>query len=432
VEHRWEFLFLQPPKVPLALSPLKRPAAAPSNHWHTRLIRVWGFQGRLGIITKTLAAAAPQLSHLLVVLAACMALFAAALVLCAGAANAAAATQGRAFYDAFLLLLGGAEVGMAQLLPAGSVSGPAPARLLAALVFYGREALFIFVLLNFFMAVLGGVFGDTKAAASRTARSIPAELRADVLPELRAWGGSAAAGAAAAWQRRRQKRRLGSGGNGSSGAAPTEGGEVVLEATAAGGNPAAARRLHTSAALLAQMQAAYPSLVLPHSKAFSDRVACIKLKVPGAHEAKLLNLGTLQRLIADLSLAGAASAQLAALPAAPRHKAAAEAATAEVAGQRGAAAAAGNPATAAAAAAAGPAVAAGADPRAVAGALAVAEQLMLQLGQPCSVEQLQRSALQLVATSPTDGPSGAEVSGRARGAWVQPICLLSLRQPCMA
>jgi hypothetical protein len=41
-----------------------------------RLLRAWSFQAKLGIVTNTLLRAAPQLGHLLLVILACLLLFA--------------------------------------------------------------------------------------------------------------------------------------------------------------------------------------------------------------------------------------------------------------------------------------------------------------------------------------------------------------------
>lgn len=321
---------------------------------------MWGFQSRLGIITRTLAAATPQLAHLLVVLAACMALFALVLVLGAGGTAAPASTAGDAFYDTFLLLLGGSNVGRADLLPRGASGARV---LLGGLIFYCRELLFIFVLMNFFMAVVGDVFSRIKDATAP--RSIGADLRRDVLPELRGW----LAARRAAWRARRG--RVAPSGGGDSGAA------------------AAAAPPETSAVLLERLQAAYPGLVLARSKGFGDKVDCIKIDLGTGAGPKLVNLGTLQRLLADLSLDSGAAQLLATLPAAACHKEAV------------AAAADGNPVAggaAGAAAAAAPAMAAGGDARAVAAALSVAERLVAELGQPCTAEQLRAAPLQVAST----------------------------------
>ncbi len=246
-----------------------------------------------------------------------MALFSAVLVLGAGELHPAASTALGAFYDTFMLLLGDAQVGLPELLP-DDVTTPAAARLLAVLPFYGRQLLFVFVLMNFFMAVLGDVFVRIKRTTWATARGVPADLRKVVLPELAAW-------AEDEWRRRRGGSGGGCGGCGGgrrrgAAVAPAAeevdtieaGGRAALAGAAEGGDGSDNRAgRHTSAALLDRLQAARPGLASGPSKAFADSVSCIELG--GACGGKLLTLGTLQRLVADLSLQG--EAILASLPA---------------------------------------------------------------------------------------------------------------------
>ena len=389
---------------------------------------MWSFQSRLGVITRTLGRAVPQLAHLLAVLAACMVLFGAALTLAAGTRAAEASTPGGGLYDTFLLLLGGGGVPLPRLLPpALAGEGPngalAAQRLLGLAVFYGRQLLFVLVLMSFFLAVLGGVFEQAKArAAARGARSMPADVREALAPELAAWAAAAA------------RRRRGDGdGNGSGGGcwprrrlgagaavvplAPgeEEAGVDVLAAPGAADVDADAAALAdgaplTSAALLARLRAAYPGLAPRRRAAPAGKVDAIRLELPGG--SRLVNLGTLQRLLADLSAQGGAAALLAGLPAGAAHKAAAAGAPA-------------GGGCAAAAAAAAPALAAGGDPRAVAAALALAEELVAQLGEPTGAAQLRNGALQLASTTIAAG-DGGEVR-RAAGARAARVVLRAPR-----
>jgi hypothetical protein len=171
-----------------------------------QLLLAWSFQPRLGIITQTLVAALPAIGHLCLVIAFCMVAFAAVLTLAVGTWAAPAATFGSAWYDMFLQLLAGSEVGLGTLFPPGVVLTSAQ-QLLSGLILYMREALFAFVLMSYFLAALGATFAAVKRAADAQARarsaivgpdakqrSIAADLVVHVLPE---W---AAAAQSAAWR----------------------------------------------------------------------------------------------------------------------------------------------------------------------------------------------------------------------------------------
>jgi hypothetical protein len=150
-----------------------------------RLLRSWSFQAKLGIVTNTLLRAAPQLGHLLLVILACLLLF--ALVACVGLGERVMplSSAAGAVEEAFSVLLGLGTVGLADVFPAG-VSLSAAEALLGLLIYYLRVVLFVMILSQYFMATLGAEFSRLKwLGRVLHARSIGADLAADMGPELR-------------------------------------------------------------------------------------------------------------------------------------------------------------------------------------------------------------------------------------------------------
>jgi hypothetical protein len=179
-----------------------------------QLLVAWSFQPRLGIITQTLVAVIPAIAHLCLVIALCMAAFAAVLNMAVGTWAAPAATISSAWYDMFLQLLSGSEVNLVTLFPPGVVLTGAQ-QLLSGLILYMREALFAFVLMSYFLAALGATFAEVKKAADRAEsagrqsdarrRSIAADLVRYVVPE---WVATARA---MAWRLQRRDSSSNSG-----------------------------------------------------------------------------------------------------------------------------------------------------------------------------------------------------------------------------
>jgi hypothetical protein len=150
-----------------------------------RLLRSWSFQAKLGIVTNTLLRAAPQLGHLLLVILACLLLF--ALVACVGLGERVMplSSAAGAVEETFSVLLGLGTVGLADVFPAG-VSLSAAEALLGLLIYYLRVVLFVMILSQYFMATLGAEFSRLKwLGRVLHARSIGADLAADIAPELR-------------------------------------------------------------------------------------------------------------------------------------------------------------------------------------------------------------------------------------------------------
>jgi hypothetical protein len=149
----------------------------------------WDFQQRLGIITATLLRAAPQLTHLCLVILACLLLFTVAMAVGIGPYLEAAAGLGASLQDMFMGILGGSAVDMTTLFPDGMAQSSIQV-FNASMLYTVREFLFWMVLVNFFMAVLGSVFMEVKRSASRKpGGSIAHDLQQYVWPE---WRSSAA------------------------------------------------------------------------------------------------------------------------------------------------------------------------------------------------------------------------------------------------
>jgi hypothetical protein len=158
-----------------------------------RLLMAWSFQTRLGIITQTLVECIPQVAHLCLVIAVCMAMFSSLLSLGVGFRVGPASSYGGAWYDMFLNILAGSEVDIVSLFPDGLLQLDVQ-RVMVTLILYLREVLFAFILMNYFMAVVGAVFMRCKRQAhahmlaSKRAGgpggSMGAELAAYFWPEL--------------------------------------------------------------------------------------------------------------------------------------------------------------------------------------------------------------------------------------------------------
>ncbi|WIA22838.1 hypothetical protein OEZ86_009786 [Tetradesmus obliquus] len=148
-----------------------------------RLLRWWSFQAKLGIVTNTLLAAAPQLGHLLLVITGCLLLIACVAVLALGGRVSQLSSAGAAIEESFSVLLGLSSVGLADVLPAG-VRLPAAEALLALGVYYLRVVLLVMVLSQYFMATLGAEFSRLEwLGHALHARSIRADVAADIAPE---------------------------------------------------------------------------------------------------------------------------------------------------------------------------------------------------------------------------------------------------------
>jgi hypothetical protein len=116
-------------------------------HVPCRLLRAWSFQAKLGIVTNTLLRAAPQLGHLLLVILACILLFACVACVGLGGRVSYLNSAGAAVEETFSVLLGLGSVTLADAFP-DSVSLSAAEALLGLLVYYLRVVLFVMMLLQ--------------------------------------------------------------------------------------------------------------------------------------------------------------------------------------------------------------------------------------------------------------------------------------------
>jgi hypothetical protein len=231
-----------------------------------RLLRAWSFQSKLGIITNTLFEAAPQLAPLLLVICCCIILFSGLAYLGLGHRVPYLSSYAAALEETFRSLLGLGYVKLPDVFPGGLKQSPAQT-LLSALIYYGREMLFVMVLTQYFMATLGAAFMRLKRrTACVKGSSVGRDVVEHVLPEL----GSKVV-------------RMLRGPEYSSSARDANGAAVEV--------PAGAEELH------AFLKEHYPHLV--ESKAFGNRHRAIK--IGGGY----ISAAALKQLLADLALTDA-------------------------------------------------------------------------------------------------------------------------------
>ena len=173
-----------------------------------QLLASWSFQSRLGIITRTIISSLPQIAHLILVFLITLALYSCLLALVLGPRAAAASSYGSAWYDMLMGLLGGSSLVLPEYFLEGLAQSRAQA-LAVGLIYYSREFIFVMILMQFFMATIGGVFYRMKmlaierlavvhgrealgawvglkyrVPAGLAAGGIPWDVRRHVLPEL--------------------------------------------------------------------------------------------------------------------------------------------------------------------------------------------------------------------------------------------------------
>jgi len=356
-----------------------------------RLLRAWCFQSKLGIISKTIIQAAPQLAHLLFVIFNAIALFALLSYLGLGQRVSYASSYAASFEETFRSLLGLGYVKLPDIF-APEVAMSPPQVMLSLIIYYGREVIFVMILMQFFMTTLGAQFAELKAQTrGALASSIPEDVLRHVLPELQAKVRAAlgrvsckklypqwqAAGAAA-------RRNAGTAqpsdatGPGTDTAAVT--GVQRLNARQQGGEPPV-----SAEDLLAFLKVHFPELV--SRKAFGDKVPAINVG------GRYLDLHGLQHLFAQLSLQSRSTLTL--LQTAPARAFAHQAAGTSSSGGGSSMAASAAVAASKLPAVGRVAVEAGAPAAAVAAALAAAEQLLGSCGRPVDTLQLQEARLEL-------------------------------------
>lgn len=108
---------------------------------------MWSFQSKLGIITNTLAKAAPQLVHLMVIITSCIVLFAGLSVIGIGNRVAYASSYTASFEETFRTLLGLGYIKLPDVFP-GALQQRLPQQILSVIIYYGREVLFVMILMQ--------------------------------------------------------------------------------------------------------------------------------------------------------------------------------------------------------------------------------------------------------------------------------------------
>ena len=308
-----------------------------------------------------------------------------------------ASSYAASFEETFRALLGLGYVKLPQVFQDNIALSP-PQMLLNLIIYYGREVIFVMILMQFFMSTLGAQFMELKARTTGLrASSIPADVAEHVWPELHAklLKGS-----------RQLKLRRQSGASAhqpsTSATAVQQGGSGAQSGSGGGGNlllqqpqqQQSGLQLAASAEVLFEfLKVHYPGFV--SRKTFSDRVQALRL---GSH---YLDLDALQQLFAQLSLQGDSSQAL--LQTGPARKYALNAVDAAPStGMQEPASSSSAEGRACSSAgvrllppAGQAAVAAGAPAAAVAAALAAAEQLLGSCGSPVDALELQEARLGL-------------------------------------
>lgn len=128
---------------------------------------------------------APALAHLLLI---CLAVLAMLDVLAAASSGyrvAAMSSLGSALHDMVLMLFGEGSMRGDVLLPRGTTL-TMPERVMLCGLLFAAHALLVYVLMSFFVAIIGFVFVEVKARRWAKGRAILDELGHDVAPELAA------------------------------------------------------------------------------------------------------------------------------------------------------------------------------------------------------------------------------------------------------
>ena len=277
-----------------------------------------------------------------------------------------------------------------------------PQLLLSYVIFYSREVIFVMILMQFFMSVLGDQFSELKAeAAGLLARSIPQDVAEHVLPEVKATAKATLQHAKKLqlyrWLRLARQHSDDTTPDQSADSPALQGSSSAVqgEPLLVGDSSATPEQQHScqklpvsAAALLIFLKAHYPELI--PSKAFGDRTPAIQVG------SRYLDLEAMQDLLAQVCFNGEAS--LALLQTGPareftqRHASTAETSSSSNNSLADSSGAAGRQLLPSAGQAA---VVAGAPAAAVAAALAAAEQLLGSCGSPVDALELQEARLGL-------------------------------------
>jgi hypothetical protein len=298
-----------------------------------------------------------------------------------------------------------------------------PQLLLGYIIFYSREVIFVMILMQFFMSVLGDQFSELKEeAAGLLARSIPQDVAEHVLPEVKATAKAAMQHTMKLqlFHRLKLARQHSDGTTLDQSASnpalrepfsALQGEQLIVgHSSATPDQQHSCEKLPVSAAaLLTFLKAHYSELVA--SKAFGDRVPAVQVG------SRYLDVEALQALLVQLCLNDEAS--LALLQTGPaREFTRRHAGNAEASGSSYSSLANSSTDTPAGSStgvqllppAGQAAVAAGAPAAAVAAALAAASQLLGSCGSPVDALELQEARLGLKQLGDVE-PSHLQQSG---------------------
>ncbi len=152
---------------------------------YLRLMRVWSFQSRLGIVLNTVLQSAPAIAHLMVIFITCLVLLAAYGCAVFGYRDSELQDIGTAIYNYIFLLFGGDVVDSSNMRPNG-VGMTKPEAIASVVLTLVSHFLMVFVLMNFFMAIIGVTFTKIKRRTWATSTTICQDLARVVAPDASA------------------------------------------------------------------------------------------------------------------------------------------------------------------------------------------------------------------------------------------------------
>ena len=154
-----------------------------------RLLSTLAFQGRVGIIVRTLYHVVPPLAHLVVVLVVMCVAFSFMAHVVLGPYYGPMASLGGAIYDTFGIFSGYSAIRAVSDIIPPEVEMMVVQKVAASLVLVAQIVLVVMLLINFFFAILGGTFMKLKYSRSfMYGSTLWQDLSRTILPD--AWAGA--------------------------------------------------------------------------------------------------------------------------------------------------------------------------------------------------------------------------------------------------